>query len=341
MAALPLTEAVQTSGALPVYGVNPAAVITSIEDRAARWRRGDHAPDGRKIGLVIEGGGMRAVCSAGGAVALGRLGFREIFDEVYATSAGIMNACYFLSGQGELGITTYYDSLVTRKFLHPLRFWKILDVDYVIDHVVKYEKPLDVDAVLASRSKLFVAAIEKTTGRGMMLDLKSGRAPLLEICRAAMAIPVFYNRTVEIEGRRCMDGGLAIPFPLQQAIANGCTDLLVMLTRPASYICQPRTWANRFFFNLICAHGNRSLNTTFARQGEPSKTARDLAFGRADAPPGLNIATLCIDENETVGRTTTDRRALRDAAVRYGKKVLRAFGANAEAWDLAPLAENF
>lgn len=320
-----------------IYGVNPAAAIVALKDRASRWRRGDRGPDGRRLGLVIEGGGMRAVCSGGGAVALSQLGFTELFDDVYATSAAVMNASYFLSDQAALGITVYYESLVTGRFMNPLRFWRILDVDYVVDSIVAVQKPLKVDRVLASRTRFFVSLIDKLSGEGTVIDVKTTSAPLLQVFRAAMAIPVFYNRTVNLEGRQFIDGGLANPFPIEHALANGSTDLLVLLTRPASYQSKAPNWFDRCVFDLICARGNEGLRRTFLRQRERSKVVRDLAFGRAPTPRGVNIATVCTDEAETVGRTTTDPVALRQGALRYGSKILRVFGAAHQIWDLPAL----
>lgn len=248
-----------------------------------------------------------------------------------------MNASYFLSGQAELGITIYYDCLSDGRFLNPRRFWKVLDVDFVIDHVVRELKPLNIDKILSARSQLFVAAIDKRSGKGMMIDAKKAGVPFLEVCRAAMAIPVLYNRAVNIDGHRCMDGGLAIPFPIHQAIANGCTDLLVLLTRPPSYVCETPGRGSRLLFEVMCAHGHRNLRETYFRQGECSTAARDLAFGRVPQLPAANIATICTDESEVVQRTTMNRTVLREAAVRYGRKVLQVFDERSEDWDLAPL----
>src|SRR3954471_8473526 len=102
-------------------GVDPTAVVSAILNRAERRRGGDFQSDGKKLGLVVEGGAMRSVYSAGGAVALARLGFTDLFDEVYATSAGVMNASYFLSDQPDIGITVYYESCTSRLFINPLR----------------------------------------------------------------------------------------------------------------------------------------------------------------------------------------------------------------------------
>jgi hypothetical protein len=51
-----------------------------------------------KLGLVVEGGGMRGCVSGGGLQALSDLGLRDAFDAVYGSSAGAINSTYFLSG---------------------------------------------------------------------------------------------------------------------------------------------------------------------------------------------------------------------------------------------------
>lgn len=317
-----------------LHGVNPDAAIASIKERGERWRAGNREPDGRKLGLVIEGGAMRAVCSAGGAVALAHLGFTDLFDEVYATSAGAMNASYFLSDQPLLGISVYFDNCTTRSFLNPLRVWKVINVDYLFEQVVSVDKPLDVDKILSSRTRLFVAVIDKRTGADTVIDTKATNAPLLSVLKAATALPVLYNRAIDIDGTPFIDAGVAIPFPIEQALANGCTDVLTLLTRPASYLADAAGWASQRMFDLICARGNVGLNQAYALGHEQSRRARDLALGRVATPSGVNIATICTDEPEVIQRTTANRALLHSAAVSYGRKTLRVFGADAEAWDI-------
>ncbi|MEY2499624.1 MAG: hypothetical protein QOD12_3180 [Verrucomicrobiota bacterium] len=319
-----------------LHGVNPFPVISAIKARAERWHQGHRIPDGRKLGLVIEGGAMRSVYSAGGAVALAHLGFSEFFDEVYATSAGVMNASYFLSNQPRVGITVYYDSCTSRLFMNPLRVWKVLDIDYLFDQVVTNDKPLDVAKVVASPSKFFLALIDKSTGEGIVVEKTATGTPLLQVLKAATSMPVFYNRTVDVDGRPCMDGGLAIPFPLEHAIANGCTDVLVLLTRPVDYRCAEPTWTSRRLFDLICARGNSAVSRAFAKHHEMSRAARDLAFGRVAARAGVNIATICTEAPESIHRTSANPRVLYEAALNYGRKVLRVFGAEDQAWNLPP-----
>jgi predicted patatin/cPLA2 family phospholipase len=318
-------------------GVNPSGVIESILSRAERWRDGNRHTDGRKLGLVIEGGAMRSVYSAGGAVALAHLGFSNLFDEVYATSAGVMNASYFLSNQPSIGITVYYESCTTRMFMNPLRLWKVLDIDYLFDQVVTNDKPLNVDKVVASRSKFFAALIDKSTGEGLLVEKSATKTLWLQVLKAATSMPVFYNRTVQVDGRPCMDGGLAIPFPLEHAIENGCTDILVLLTRPEAYRCRSPSWSDRCLFNLICARGHSGVMRAYDHHHKASWRARDLAFGRLTTPEPPNIATICTCAEDKIDRMTGDAATLRQGALDYARRTLAVFSSSDHNLDLPKL----
>jgi predicted patatin/cPLA2 family phospholipase len=327
---------VNLSSNAALYGINAARVIAAIKRRQANREAGQTKPDGRKLALVLEGGAMRAAGPAGGVVALGHLGLAEVFDEVYATSAGVMNAGYFLSGQADMGITIYFEDLTTGRFINPFRFWKIVDVDYLIDEVAAIKKPLDVQRILNSPTRLY-ATVMNERGQPSLIDTKLTKTPFLTILKAALAMPVLYNRTVEVEGKNCMDAGLRVPFPLQQAIENGCTDILLLLSRSHEYVPARHFWLGRLFFDLICARGRRGLSQVYAMHHLYSGAVRDLALGRsASAPPHVNMAVICTERSEPIHRTTVDPLALRAAAVSYGRRTLRAFGVEEKEWNLGP-----
>src|ERR1041385_1107144 len=313
-------DSVNARDNVALYGVNAPTVIAAIKQRQANRKAGQTGPDGRKLALVLEGGAMRAAGPAGGAVAAGALGLTEIFDEVYATSAGVMNAGYFLSGQADMGITIYFEDLTAGRFINPLRFWKVVDVDYVIDEVAVTKKPLDVQRILNSPTRLYVAVMNDR-GEASIIDTKLTKTPLLTILKAALAMPMLYNRTVEVEGENCMDGGLRVPFPLQQAIENGCTDILLLLSRGREYIPARHSWLGRLFFDLVCARGRRGLSQVYAMHHLYSRSVRDLALGRsASPPPNVNMAVICTERSEQIHRTTVDPVALRAAAVSHGDR---------------------
>ena len=321
---------------MDLHGVNAPAAIAAIQARAARFRAGDRSPDGRKLALVVEGGALRGVCSAGGVVALEDLRLTDVFDHVYGTSAGVMNASYFVAGQARLGIRIYYEDMNRRSIVNPWRFWKILDLERLFQRAVMGNKRLDVDAVLAARSRLFIATLEVGAAAGRLFDAQAlGTGDkLLGALKAATAAPLLVHGRLSVEGSRCMDAGIVNAFPVEDAIAHGCTDLLVMLTRPVGYRRRAADRLSRWLFNRICAAGNPKLARAFAVRHEGDARQRDLAFGRAPAPPGVNIATICTDDDESVDRLTRDAKLLRAGALSFGRKTMRAFGADAGAWSL-------
>src|SRR3954452_17802375 len=67
------------------------------------------ADDQHRVALVVEGGCMRGVISAGALTALEHLRLAERFDAVYGVSAGALGGAYMLAGQAALGTSIYFD----------------------------------------------------------------------------------------------------------------------------------------------------------------------------------------------------------------------------------------
>lgn len=60
--------------------------------------------DNFKLGLVVEGGGMRGVVTGAMLMGLQDMGlFSNVFDAVYGASAGAINATYYLTGEQQCG----------------------------------------------------------------------------------------------------------------------------------------------------------------------------------------------------------------------------------------------
>lgn len=309
-----------------LQGHNPAAVIELIGKRVAEGPRA--GGEGRRLALIVEGGGMRGVLSAGSLFALDLLGCRDVFDDVYAASAGGVNAAYFLSGQGELGISVYFDDISSIRFANPLRFWKIFDVDYVYDHIVQIVKPLDEAAVRAARSNLYLGLTDVRTGRNELVDVKASKYGIRKILKASSAIPVLYNRTVALGDHRYVDGGLSDLLPIAQAAARGCTDILVLSTRMAGRLSrQPPFWERTIFY-LMMGRIHPEVGHAYATNHARTRQSRAYADG-VQPLPGVNIATICPTTQElVVGRATLSRAALLEGARRMAMRTTAILGRN-------------
>ena len=94
-------------------------VIQLLKKRKAEGYVSCSESDGYKIGLVVQGGGMRGVMNSAMLDALQRMGYSNCIDNVYGNSAGATNAAYFLAGQSHIATSVYIEDLSNRKFINP------------------------------------------------------------------------------------------------------------------------------------------------------------------------------------------------------------------------------
>jgi predicted patatin/cPLA2 family phospholipase len=316
---------------ITVYGVNPADTIDLLKERARCFKQRREPMDGRKACLIVEGGAMRGVISCAALMALEDLGMTDVFDEIYAASAGAVNAAYFLAGQAAYATSIYYQKINNTRIIRRLWHRKIVDIDDLFDSVIARDRPLRIDRVLASRSRLFITIADAATGQSFLGLAQSCQTPLLTLLKASTAMPLFYNGLVTVNGRDCFDGGLINPLPIPDAIESGCTDVLVLLTRPPSFReCSP-SGIERRIFDVRCARGNKELMRAYCSTYLRENTVRDMALGRQLIPDGINIATICPEDTDPkVERMTRDTSLLKAAAVASAKRTFEAFGHRVE-----------
>lgn len=206
---------------------------------ALRVRRKDgSAPgarsDGLKIGLAVEGGGIRGVVSGAMLGALEDLGLASAFDAVYSASSGAINSAYFLTGGSWYPLSIYYDDLTTRKFVDFRRAFRgsILDLDYAFSVVIDQLKPLDYEAVINSPIPLHIAVTLVDELRTEAVGSYTDRADLRSALMASAWLPVALRGTFDFRGRRAVDGGVLTPHPYRIALDDGCTHVLSLSTRP-------------------------------------------------------------------------------------------------------------
>jgi len=190
-------------------------------------QRSEH---GSKPALVVQGGGMRGIYSIGALAALADADLRDAFGAVVGSSAGAVNAAYFLAGQVEQGLRIYLDDLSTSRFINPRRLWRVVDVDHLIDDVLRRRHPLDRTALQAASADLRIVLTDAVTGAAHVVRADEAH-DLYEVLRATCALPALYNKQIRIGGRRYIDGGVVAPVPVEQAFAAGAGQALVVMTR--------------------------------------------------------------------------------------------------------------
>ncbi len=209
-------------------------VVEAIRRRRAEGSRPGERADGRRVALVIEGGGMRGVVSAGMTAAIEHLGLRDAFDEVHGASAGAFNAAFLLAGQAAYLTALYLHGFGDPRFVSALRALSggpALELDYVIDDVWVHQRPLRFDAVLASAISLHCTATDADRAEIVSLTSLHDAEEIRCAMRASSRIPWLAGPPVHFRGRRLLDATLAEAIPVHAALASA-TDVLVLQTRP-------------------------------------------------------------------------------------------------------------
>jgi len=186
------------------------------------------------IGLVLEGGGMRGVYTAG---ALDYLLDAGIFlPEIYGVSAGACHACSYKSRQRGRAANTVL------QFVNNYRYGSFRNLfttgDYFGKQFAYYDIP---ERLLPFDYEFFRSNPQKLTA--VVTDVESGLPAYLELVdlkidmerlRASSSLPLL-SRMVSIEGKKYLDGGISDPIPLAKSIAGGNIKNILILTRGERY----------------------------------------------------------------------------------------------------------
>lgn len=210
--------------------------------------------------LVLEGGGARAAYSAGLVHALAEAGVRP--KVVIGCSSGSINAAFVASGQTATVVDLWANYVPGRHFIS----WRRqltpfggpgLAVDDMIDRVMIAESRFDPIAATSGDPVLYVAATDVQTGEGVLVRPNAGN--VVEWLRASLALPVGYNRVVEIEGRGFIDGGVAMPVPFDTPLESPCEGpTIVILTRKMTTLKPPPSWWQKLFIWTIVPRAARA-----------------------------------------------------------------------------------
>jgi predicted patatin/cPLA2 family phospholipase len=213
----------------------PHEVLRALADRTRAGSQPLARADELRIALVIEGGAMRGVISAGMALALAELGLVPAFDAVYGASAGAITGAWLLSrpeGLRGWAEPAYAKTLIRRSAL--LRGRPVADIRALIEDLYTTTFPMDFDAVLASPVEFHPLATDAATGQSTDLcPLISTPAELRLALRASAALPLLAGPPVEFAGRRFYDAGVSESVPYRTALAQGATHLLILRSRRA------------------------------------------------------------------------------------------------------------
>ena len=188
-----------------------------------------------KTGLIMEGGAMRGMFTAGVTDFLMENGVR--FDGAIGVSAGAAFGCNVKSGQN--GRAIRYNRKYCRDWHYcSMRSFfltgNIFGTEMCYHKIPETLDPFDNDAYDASPMEFYVVCTDATTGKAIYHKCDTLRGSELEWLRASASMPLV-SKIVEVDGYKLLDGGMADSIPLRYFESIGYRKNLVILTQPEGY----------------------------------------------------------------------------------------------------------
>lgn len=186
------------------------------------------------VGIVLEGGGMRGLYTAG--VLDSMLDEKIEVDGMVTVSAGALFGINFASRQKGRTLRYNLDYINDKRYIS-LRSL-LTTGDIVNKEFAYYTVPFELDvfdeaAFKQSGVDFYVTVTNVETGEPEYILIKEPFEQM-EALRASGSMP-FVSRMIEANGQKYLDGGVSDSIPLRKAQELGYEKNIVILTRPLDY----------------------------------------------------------------------------------------------------------
>ncbi|MGI6108321.1 MAG: patatin-like phospholipase family protein [Eubacteriaceae bacterium] len=187
--------------------------------------------------LVLEGGGLRGIWSAGVLDRFMDLGLT--FPYIIGVSMGAITGASYVSRQRGRFIGFVQENLRRPAYMgwgNLLREGNYFGRRFAYEVSPRRFLPFDFKAFYNSPERLISTATDIRTGRAVYFEKNENR--LGDIMAATSSIP-FVSRPVSIGPGLYLDGGTSDSVPIQRALDDGYNRAVLILTRPRGYRKEP------------------------------------------------------------------------------------------------------
>jgi predicted patatin/cPLA2 family phospholipase len=191
--------------------------------------------ENEKRGLVLEGGAMRGLWTAG---VIDVMMEHDIWpDGLIGVSAGAACGCNYKSRQ--VGRAIRYNTKYARDSRYSgLKSWltsgNYYNAEFGYHTMPKELDVFDDDAFNKNPMAFYVVCTDVLTGSPVYQLLSEATEETYDWIRASASMPLA-SKVVELQGRKLLDGGVADSIPLEYFESIGYHRNVVILTQPAGY----------------------------------------------------------------------------------------------------------
>lgn len=256
----------------------------------------------KKTALVVEGGAMRGIYSAGVLDAFIEADYYD-FDLCVGVSAGATNLAAYLAKMYRRNYTVYTKYSIGKDFINPWKFFRggnYVDLDWLWEITIR-ELRLDLRVLAAQPARFLVGVTDAASGTCTFME--PGIDDMEVVLKASSAIPVMYRGPVRVEGKPYWDGGVSDPIPVREAIRRGAEKVVVIRSRKRDFVMKPP------LVNLMSRFSGSSSPMAAAVRRRADVYNETLAYMRS-GDHGAEIHEICPPDSFTTSRLTRDKAVL-------------------------------
>jgi predicted patatin/cPLA2 family phospholipase len=190
-----------------------------------------------------------------------------------------------------------------------LRRKPIIDLAYLVDHVLRTHIPLSVAALQKAPTRFFIVLTDCQTGDPVYFHACDDR--VFAALRATASMPLATRGFDFVDGHPFADGGVSDPIPIQRALQDGATDITVVLTHNTWFRLRPTP---RWLAKLAYPEFPKVASAWSARQYLAYNAALDLI---KQPPAGIRLQVFRPLRPLSVGPFTAGQKRI-DAALASG-----------------------
>lgn len=190
---------------------------------------------GMKKGLVLEGGGMRGLFTAGILDEMMENGIQP--DGLIGVSAGATFGCNFKSKQPGRVLRynlRFKDDPRYMGFRSFLKTGDYVNAEFGYHYMPKELDVFDTETFATNPMDFHIVCTDVDTGKPVYRRIDKFEYEEIEWVRASASLPVI-TKPVNISGLRLLDGGMTDSIPLQYFQSQGYDRNIVILTQPKGF----------------------------------------------------------------------------------------------------------
>lgn len=257
-----------------------------------------------QAGLVLEGGGMRGMYTAGVLDFFLDKGIE--FSNCYGVSAGSCHLCSYLSKQKKRAYRVSVKYLKNKNYCSIYSLLKtgdIMGADFCYNRIPNELDIYDYEEFEKYKGKAYAVVTNIENGETeyhRLVDMHKD----IQWIRASSSLPLV-SRNVEIDGTLYLDGGISDAIPIRKSIEDGNKKNVVVLTKHVGYVRKPTS-----HLGLLKARYRKYPMVAEIMKKRHETYNETMEFLEEEERKG-NIFVLRPQYDSNVGRLEKDKKKLR------------------------------